>query len=348
MLKLYTNTSLLTEKNRKHVFPLLFDLYYTKNDFLISHYSIVENLNDSDIVVIPLEYTHSLKSYKSIINVVLDKAKLANKPIWVYSGGDFGYSLQDKSIFNFRLGGFHGKLHESTIIMPSFINDPYDSNLEKSFAPLHKNKIPQIGFVGHAQGGFIKYIKEFLSFVKVNLKRILINEHKDYQSFYPSSIKRAKYLKLIQGSDKLESNFILRNKYRAGVKSALEKKTTTMEFYDNIYKNPYTFCMRGAGNFSVRFYETLAVGRIPILIKTDCRLPLSSQINWKNRCLIVEAKEVRNMEQLILNFHESLSEEEFIQLQINNRGLWEASLKRESFFKVIHDDFLTKLKLQDA
>ena len=324
MLKLYTNTSLLTEKNRKHVFPLLFDLYYTKNDFLISHYSIVENLNDSDIVVIPLEYTHSLKSYKSIINVVLDKAKLANKPIWVYSGGDFGYSLQDKSIFNFRLGGFHGKLHESTIIMPSFINDPYDSNLEKSFAPLHKNKIPQIGFVGHAQGGFIKYIKEFLSFVKVNLKRILINEHKDYQSFYPSSIKRA------------------------GVKSALEKKTTTMEFYDNIYKNPYTFCMRGAGNFSVRFYETLAVGRIPILIKTDCRLPLSSQINWKNRCLIVEAKEVRNMEQLILNFHESLSEEEFIQLQINSRGLWKGSLKRESFFKVIHDDFLTKLKLQDA
>ncbi|GAA3621381.1 hypothetical protein [Flavivirga jejuensis] len=344
MLKIYTDTNLLTEQNRKLVFPLLFDLFYGNNEYLSTYYKIVNDINNSDVIVLPLEYVYSLKFYKSTIDNILDKAKQLDKPIWVYSGGDFGYTLQDKSIFNFRLGGFKSKLNERTIIIPSFINDPYQINLEKDFSPLQKNKIPEIGFVGHAKTGVLKYLKEFLAFIKINLKRILKKELKDYQPFYPSSIKRAKYLKTLKKSDKLKTNFILRDTYRAGVKTEIEKQKTTETFYQNIVKNPYTFCIRGAGNFSVRFYETLAVGRIPVLINTDCQLPLSNKIDWKKHCLIIDDEQTKTLEQQILNFHKKINEENFIKLQENNRLLWNKYLRREFFFKHIHDVFISKLQ----
>ena len=37
--------------------------------------------------------------------------------------------------------------------------------------------------------------------------------------------------------------------------------------------NLYGLCVRGFGNFSFRLGETLMMGRIPILIDTECILP---------------------------------------------------------------------------
>ncbi|MDO5981676.1 hypothetical protein [Flavivirga spongiicola] len=348
MIKLYTNTNLLTEENRSFVFPLLFDLCFLKSDFLIKYYKIVTDINECDVVVLPLEYTYSLKNYKLEKQTLFDKAKEFNKRVWVYSGGDFGYSLKDEKVFNFRLSGFKSKLNTNTIIIPSFINDPYESNLKKDFKVLKKEVFPKIGFVGHAKGNIVKYLKEFSVFIKINVKRVFRKELKDYQPFYPSSVKRAKYLRLLKMSKEIETNFILRDKYRAGAKTQKEKQITTEEFYQNIYNNPYTFCIRGAGNFSVRFYETLAVGRIPVLLDTDCRLPLHNKIKWSNHCLIIDENRRENIREEVLNFHKNINEDSFIKLQESNRLLWKQILKRDSFFKEIHDVFINKFKLNES
>ena len=342
MLKLFTDIDLLTEKNRGLVFPLLFDLHYGNNDYLSDYYTIVDDINDSDIAIFPLEYSYGLKYHKSLVNDFLTKAKTLNKTIWVYSGGDFGFTINDESIFNFRLSGFKSKLNSQTVIMPSFINDPYDAYLKLKFTTINKEKLPRLGFVGHAKGGIKKYVKELLSFVKVTIKRILLGENKDYQSFYPSSIKRAKYLKRLSESKNIITNFVLRNDYRAGVKNKEQKENTTREFYQNIYDNPYTFCIRGAGNFSVRFYETLAVGRIPVLIDTDCELPLSHKIKWGKHCVIIKEENHELMVAEIQDFHSRFSEGSFIEFQNSNRFLWKNLLRRDRFFKEIHDDFLLK------
>ncbi len=101
--------------------------------------------------------------------------------------------------------------------------------------------------------------------------------------------------------------------------------------------------MRGGGNFSVRFYETLAVGRIPVLLNTDCLLPLDKLINWQEHCVILDESEYRSLGNKIMKFHNDLSDEEFVELQKRNRKLWEDFLTRHSFFKIIHDLFVAKL-----
>jgi hypothetical protein len=52
------------------------------------------------------------------------------------------------------------------------------------------------------------------------------------------------------------------------------------EFFQNIYENLLTVCIRGFGNYSVRFFQTLAMGRIPVFIESDSVLPFESQIEY--------------------------------------------------------------------
>ncbi|NNC50926.1 MAG: hypothetical protein HKO01_10355 [Flaviramulus sp.] len=342
MLKLYTDQTFLIESHRKTVFPLLFDLYFLEDEELLEYYILTSDISASDIVVFPIDYSLFVKFTKAFNNL----RKLANKfnkPIWIYTAGDYGFTTYIKNCYTFRLGGFDNKLNSYTFIMPSFVNDPYLNVLSVGFSILKKENRPSIGFVGHAKPGFLKYLNELLNYLKYKLRRTFNLILADSQAFYPSSIKRAYLLHKLQISKSLNTNFILRNSYRAGVQNNAERKISTLEFYNNIFNNAYTFCSRGVGNFSVRFYETLATGRIPILLNTDCRLPLNDLIDWSKHIVILDESKEDSLTNQILDFHDSKTIKEFEILQKSNRELWETHLNRPSFFIQIHHEFLKKL-----
>lgn len=343
MIKLYTDNRYLTEVYRRQIFPLLFDLVYKKSSFISKYYVLVNSPQESDVIVIPIDYT-SFKRHTTAHNNLLNQSKQLEIPLWIYTAGDYGYTTKIANSITFRLGGFASKLSETTFILPSFINDPYDEFLSQEFSVLKKNIKPSIGFVGHAQSGLQKYLKESLSYVKHNLKSIITGALIDKQPFYPSSIKRAKYLEHLSQCQGLNTKFILRDNYRAGANTTNSKRKSTEEFYNNIVNTAYTFCIRGVGNFSVRFYETLAVGRIPILLNTDCKLPLENSIDWSKHCLILDVTSKISIENQIVNYHESLSNEDFETLQKSNRLLWLNMLTREHYFLQIYKHFKAQIK----
>lgn len=346
MLKLYTDTQFLNETHRRTVFPLLFDLHFKPDPRLLQDYQLVDTVAACDVIVFPIDYAQFLK-HNIAFKTLLKASKEYRKPLWIYTAGDFGFTNYIKNSYTFRLGGFESKLSESNVIIPSFINDPYVTQIPDGFSALEKTTKPTIGFVGHAASGPPKYIKEVLGHLKTSVKRKLNMVRADGQTFYPSSIKRAGYLSMLLKDNRLDTHFILRDKYRAGTTSIAGKQKSIDEFHENIFNNAYTFCSRGVGNFSVRFYETLAMGRIPILLNTDCRLPLDSEIDWKNHCIIIENAEVNKMTDKIIAFHERLSSEDFQTLQLNNRKLWETVLTRQGYFRTIHDQFITKLEVHE-
>ena len=110
-----------------------------------------------------------------------------------------------------------------------------------------------------------------------------------------------------------------------------ESHRTTLEFYENINSSDYVVCVRGAGNFSVRFYETLAMGRIPIFVNTDCALPLENEIDWKKHVVWIERKEIKHIAEKVKDFHSALSSNDFIDLQNANRTLWNERLTLNLF-----------------
>ena len=99
---------------------------------------------------------------------------------------------------------------------------------------------------------------------------------------FETSSFRKRVLERFENQAGLQTNFVLRNRYHAG--NEQDKSDTSPEklaFVNNILDLDYTVCVRGGGNFSVRFYETLALGRIPIFIDTDCLLPFEDMIDYK-------------------------------------------------------------------
>lgn len=341
MLKLYTNTDFLTETYRPYVFPLLFDLVFKNDTELLKYYQLVSAIDQADIVVMPIDYSLFSK-HKVSLNKLLKLARTEHKPLWIYTAGDFGFTHYIPESYTFRLGGFDSLLPNTTFIMPSFINDPYLEYHTQGFKALPKPKKPTLGFVGHAQSGMRQLLKEYLNHLKKRANHLLKGYRSDKQSFYPSSVKRAYYLNVLKNSPKLDAKFILRTQYKAGSQTTEEQLQKRMEFLDNMFQAPYTFCMRGVGNFSVRFYEALAMGRIPVLLNTDCRLPLRDSIDWNKHCVIVEDKKGA-LAQQIEDFHHAVTNEAFMELQQSNRDLWLECLRRESYFKQIFHQFKTHL-----
>lgn len=337
MIKIYTDTNYITPQYRKIIFPLLLELCYIRNLNLLKEYQFVDTIKESDVVIVPVQIAYFYENNKvEWLYDFIDEAKRLEKKVWVYSAGDFGFTLQ-KDVYTFRLGGFESKLDAKTFIVPALIMDPY-LQLQREFQPIPKTALPRIGFVGHADGSKSKWGKEYLIFLYHNFKRISKQAITDYQPFYPSSTKRYHFLSGLKENKQIETNFIYRKHYRAGAKTEEEKKMSTLEFFENMAGNPYVFCLRGVGNFSIRFYEALAMGRIPFVIDTDFRLPLDTIINWEKHCIIVSEN---NYMDVLIHFHKKISEKDFERMQINNRNLWLNDLSREAYFRHIHSIFKT-------
>ena len=155
------------------------------------------------------------------------------------------------------------------------------------------------------------------------------------QKLISSSLLRFNILNQLKKSRSIETNFIKRIKYRAGVKNEIDKTITTKEFYNNLKESQYAVCVRGGGNFSVRFYEALAMGRIPLFINTDCLLPFLDYYNWKDHIVWVDLKERKQIIQFSLEFHKSLSQHKMNELFKKNRLFWEQNLTLKGYFETI-------------
>jgi hypothetical protein len=106
---------------------------------------------------------------------------------------------------------------------------------------------------------------------------------------------RLKTIQLIQQDNRIISNFILRDHFWGGKPHDTE---IVKDFLDNMKSSHFNICNRGAGNFSMRFYQTLSCGRIPILLNTDMLLPYEDEINW-NEIIIMADKEEELIDKIL-------------------------------------------------
>lgn len=339
MIKIYTDKNYLNGKYRKKIFPLLFELYFLKNANLSKLFVFDDDMEECDIVIVPVNIIYLIKeNQQEYLKQFIFTAKQKNKIIWAYSGGDIGKTI-DESVYVFRFGGFDTKMGGRTIILPSFISDPYERFLKKEFKVLEKEALPAIGFVGNANGSITSLAREMTVFLYLQLERLTKNFYFDYQSFYPSGYKRYQLLKKIENDKRIESNFIYREKHTTEALTEGEIKKSTMEFYENMEQNPYVFCLRGLGNFSIRFYETILMGRIPVVVDTDMRLPFPEKINWEKHCVFVKEE---SMTSQLVAFHNKISNDDFKKMQVNNRNLAMNVLSSEGYFIELYKIFKNK------
>lgn len=163
----------------------------------------------------------------------------------------------------------------------------------------------------------------------------------------PGPSARVRALRALGRSEDVATNFLIRP-YKTNARGGRWKqppdgvdvhRRAQLEYLNNMLESDYVLCPRGFGNFSYRLYESLACGRIPVLIDTDCVLPFDSLIDWDAYCIRVPEREVRRIGARVAEFHASISPTDFMDLQISCRRLWEEWLSPEGFFANFHRHF---------
>ena len=346
MFKLYYPKELHISNNRDQIFPLLKPflkgLNYSNEQRIIDYgiseedFVLTDNILYADIIILSMSWNTYVQNNQE--EKVIDFIKKNHsKNIYSFMDGDFGVDTPNlENLIVLRQSGNKSKLSEKHIGMPVFINDPllkqYGSNNVLSI-DYKENAI--VGFCGQSNYSKINAVKECYRVLIRNIAYSLKLTVHQPQELLSTSYLRGKVLSIIKKSECITDNFLERKKYRAGVKTEDDKKKTTQEFYDNIKNSHYTVCVRGGGNFSVRIYETLAMGRIPIFVNTDCLLPLSIDDEWKKHVFWIEKNEIEYLPQKLIEFHSKFDAENFQKYLRSNRIFWEDKLTLSAYFKCL-------------
>ena len=309
---------------------------------LNNDFNYTDNIANAQIIFIPF----SINTYFAEDRV--DELKKINSLCVEYNikafgfiGGDFGVVFPEFSqILYFRMGGFKKQLSDKNKGFPVSLSDHFQRLFQQeSITTSAKKELPVVGFCGHANTSLIKRLKEISKCLLENNKRFLKNPfRKSLEPLFASAYERAKLLNSLEQSNKIKVNFIYRKNYRGGAITEAKRESTTLEYYQNIYQSDYVLCVRGAGNFSVRLYETLMLGKIPIFVNTDCLLPFEEIINWKHHVIWIDWKDRKNIASIVSDFHNQLSEDDFVKLQLNNRKLWKETLSIKGMLEMISND----------
>jgi len=354
-MNIYFPSSHYNKNYRGLLFPLLKPFIkgvHFSDEERIALYGVSENdveftevLEEATVVVLTMAWNYYIQTKKESLAIdFVNTCAGLHKKVIIFNAGDFGVRVPFfKNSMILRPSGYASKLGSNEFTLPAFIADPLQKHFQTDtiFERPYKSKAV-VGFCGQANDAFLNAVKESIKTVFRNLKTYAGLSKNETQQVLSTSFLRASVLKTFQQSTAVDTNFILRKKYRAGVTEQKDSHKTTIAFYNNLKESDYVVCVRGAGNFSVRFYEALAMGRIPVFINTDCSLPFDFTIDWKKHVVWVEYEERSIVAKKVKEFHATLSQEDFIALQHANRILWKKKLTLDGFFKTFLNEMQKK------
>lgn len=270
-----------------------------------------------------------------------DKAHVNGKLLVIFNHGDYPANVPFENVILFEPSGYRsrpGLSYHSA--QPANIDDYLGIYCHGELLLRPKREIPVIGFCGQTNTSLYQTAYQKLRWIKHRWEFRTGSVKWEPPPFETNSF-RLKVLRAFEGQPGIHTNYILREKFWAGqVRKRSLKNPARIEYINNILESDYTICMRGAGNYSYRFYETLCLGRIPVFIDTDCLLPFQDVIDYKSIFPRIDIKDLPHAADIVREYHDKMSPEAFIGIQRLCRWLWQEHMTPDGF----HRDFVSKIR----
>jgi hypothetical protein len=168
----------------------------------------------------------------------------------------------------------------------------------------------------------------FCNDLKIEEKKI-IREKNDLPTIgFCGAITHPIRKQIIEEINKLgfPTNFIVRDNFWGGDVWGSKVRS---EYINNTLNSDIVICLRGAGNFSYRFYETLCLGRIPLVVDTDLVFPFEDFINYNERIIKINNNKLENLSNDILLFWNGI--QNYKSFQEDTINFWEKNLSPMGF-----------------
>lgn len=232
-----------------------------------------------------------------------------------------------------------------TIVLRTSLNRRYRNTNEYALPAWHENlsrrvsgadqnrrefcTTPSIGFCGQVAMTKPKPTRR----IKILLQRLVraIGGYLDHNDGV--HLRRAAIDFLRREAD-IQKNVIERHDYFGGaLKNPAISDVVRTEYVDNLLNSDYALCIRGFGNFSFRFFEAMSLGRIPVLLDTQCGLPYDFLHDYSEYCLIVPEDRIRELPGMLLEFHRRFNAATFLEMQFKIGDFWQRWLSPQGFFR---------------
>ncbi len=321
--------------------------YATLNQTAKAMFESVE-IEHADVCVYPHEYFDTPHTAD-----VARRAGAANLPLVFFRQSDSTEPSSPSYGIVYRDSILASKQTSVEEAMPAFCDDPL-VHFNNQLNTLEHDEKPEVAFCGYvgAPGMLMGYLMvgRGRKVMGLALRRKAISVLTDSKLVKTKFIERYQYwggaIKLWERRFKMLKKKLFRAKEDVGgpERDLDVTRRVYQEFLDNLVGSPYNLCIRGAGNFTYRFYETLAAGRIPLFIDTECVLPFSHKINWLNHCVWININEISKMPDRLMQFHKSFDSEKFKHLQLENRKLWEDWLTPQAFYRKVLEEAIEEFR----
>lgn len=307
-------------------------------------FSIAESMDDADIAALPMTWNYYRDTRQQDVGLrFAQQAKASHKPLVVFSSGDFKPNVPIENAIVFSGSFYRSRARNTCYAHPAIFEDYIQVHFNGELPLRRKQAQPVIGFCGQADATPSAMLGWWVRNLQLNVRDKLGSLPFDAPPIQPHLYLRKKTLELLRKSDAVKTDFIIHKQYWAGLGSTTERQNPNNDakktFVNNIVNTDYTVCVRGLGNYSKRLYETLCCGRIPIFVNTDCILPFEFAVDWRQYCVWVEQHELDHIAEKVLDFHQGLSDNDFIELQRACRQFWQEWLTLQGFYAHFHLHF---------
>lgn len=194
-------------------------------------------------------------------------------------------------------------------------------------------KRPQVSFMGWA--GLLKPIgrsqpvEEVYEKDQVSNSRGLISP-----LIFPTPanigvVLRHRAIDKIKKDLRIDSNFTVHNNYFYHHSDDFKLKMR-QKYIDSICNTQYVLAFRGCGNYSIRLFEALSAGRIPLMLDTNQYLPFENFIKWRELGVWLSLKELDQVGDQIVEKHQEFDQIRFNEATANIQEIYNSHLSREA------------------
>jgi hypothetical protein len=282
-------------------------LCFEGNDFTSEFFK--NNIKHQEVSLVDCDYLISSSfemgiKKRSDIQKILNKYKNLNKKVIIFLISD------SVEVFDIPRNVFlfrtslYKKLKKTNEFLLPYIWETFD----EKFNSLEKTEKPIVGFCGNVKN---------------------------------NTGKRQSTINAISSSKNITSNFDTKLSFWGGNP---HNEKIIEDFKKNILESHFTICNRGVGNFSMRFYQVLSLGRIPVLIDSDMIFPFENEINWDN--LIIKANNEIELVNKIEKFWTIKSNDEIIELELKCKKVFQEYLTPTGFGNKIVPFLISKKDIQ--
>lgn len=301
------------------------------------HFDMVSRIEDSDLLLLPQPITETTPEVIAYAKPFLEEARRLGKPAFCFVAGDLSHGVYLDGFYMLKGTQYKRFKSDFDVIVPPFCEDFLIENPVVDFREKREGK-PVIGFCGWAD--FPTLRTRLVSLIKsswLSIRGLL--EGKDFSVFKKGIYFRREAILAIQKSSLVDSKIIVRNSFSGHRGTiSLPSEVARKEYIQNIKESDFALAPKGDANYSVRFFEALSLGRVPLLIDTECCLPLMEVIDYPSFILSVPYQKINQVANITADFYTKLTTEEFLNMQHLARENFEKYLRYDSFFNFIFSE----------